>query len=622
MAAEVVWVPIDLTGGQDYSSIHAAFGFVVAAFLWLSIWILWTWGKMSGIRDADDRSRMLEIRHQLDQISGTVITIPRSDRDRIEDYRGRVETALRRSNPQGIDGQKGVLGTVRAAWHDRTESIPGLATVLLNEAIVIAGAYVLLIVPAAAIASGIATNDPLSPATVIQAITTGVTRVVDIAGLFPAGSILWSLVFVGIVTLYQVLFDHVLVVVAVLLTGTVVITRLDRRVPDDIDPVLYDDKPWLVSRIVGGAVIVWGVGAGLRTALFPVVPNVAGLVAGGGAWLCVMYLLYRGVRDLYWRVQGTDTQDGWTIITDPGDDTDVQAVVRYLLARKVWGTIAVLAFPVAVLYVGKAVASGKLVEIAVAFVEAPAIAKLIVVWSIVSAAWIIKATDSKGWRTFVRALSTSIGRQQIRLLFWGGLAPLVAMVVGSVFLVSLGFPWTWALVGGLVAAIGIRLAWSAYERVASRVRNVDVSHWTPPTIQIACGKIDAPDADHPIYIAKLGRHRLAWPHLTPLVDQVLADCRRMFTKGSPGPSVQRAYYRRLVDTGDTDPENARAELRGNAKEDFKRRVRPDGEDKDRVDEWLSTRYPDDILAEARAAELETTISEGDHQYHWHGPRET
>lgn len=631
-------------GGQSTSSLSVVFGTLLVILVWVAVPAI-LYLVRNHHRSADEQRRTSLARSRLASWSGQRYVI--SAGDGLEAWRERCRAALDgRGEPQ--EGVGDVLTELRAAWRRRTAAIPDLALSLAGEAVLLTAFAGVMLVGADALRDGIGaglTSDPIGSLVAGLSAVQGVA--LGVVGLFPASGVVWALVLSLVFLGGQWLVDHALTVAALLALGAVAITALDRTHPTTADVTLYPDRRRMAASIgayLGGIFLAGSVpplvfgalGAGwIGTAIGAVSSFVVAVVA-----------LALGVQNLGRRlVRSHPLHDAWpklVVGTRSGaalrrrlrgegltfdgihprlsiDRGGLAASYAYVLARKAFATLGLIAVPVLVYLAGQALLTGRLWAYAMAYVAAPLVTKLLVAIVAVGGVALLARIDPDEWRALADATRRAASHQATQAVLFLAVIPLLAGIGIAAFLVAFGSGLTVGVVAGVVTAGVVRVGYRVFRRVTLTARTKSIRSGGRASVPTEWGAIANPDGEGEIYLARVGTRWYAWPEPGLVLDRTFEDIDALLSGDDrPRASLPQAYYDDLKDDGVTD---ATETIQARSTQAW--RTVPeivDGETRvETVREQLGEEYDPAIVERAlRQLRERGLLSKADDIYRWHG----
>lgn len=375
---------------------------------------------------------------------------------------------------------------------------------------------------------------------------------VELLALFPYGGLVWSLLFAYSVLLYEWLYHHWFVLSAVLFVGAVAIAYLDQYV-EETDARLIHDRRTVAATAATVAIGVWTAG---------IVPAAIGLLAGRPHWGAIIGFLlavvaflaatYAGTR---WLVGEAKAAAKWYV-----DDEPSRTIATYLLVRRVWGVFAVIGATLIPMYLVVILVDGRLFAIVGAFGHASTEVQLLAAMTAAAIliAGVVAARDA--WPDLAAALRSKLGEQSVRRALFGRGAPFGVMVVA--YLVAVGFhlPVGVALLLSVLAGVATRGLYILAARVKYRAQQGDEQLERPAFVYVEAVTVeDADGRDH--YVARVNGELLSRAHLSPLVDEVVAQAEALREAGECTSTFGRHHADNLLHRGIVDEARSRFALK-------------------------------------------------------------
>lgn len=397
-----------------------------------------------------------------------------------------------------------------------------------------------------------------------------------------------------------------------LVAGAVALAAVDRRTAEDLSVQLYPDRRALARRVGAAVALIGAAAIGPNMLLAAAgLGGLAPLVSIGVGSLALLGSLIYGVASLRYVLVTRQSQP----------DESTVWVAGYLLLRKSFGVVAVLAVPVAV-YLGVratwTAAGWALRRPLVAALLAIAVAAGLSV--AVGRIWPDEAADIR------RAADTWLRSLTVRSWVFARGIPATAMILSMLLAWSFGFRWGQdlplvrqvpilsGLVGWLVSlgpvfvtgvvvgslARTITYAWSQTKYYFVNFRD---GGGGPRGVLLALfPPIDDADGEA-LYVARVADHELCHRD----VDALLRDMGRVVEDALSGRRTPRMtesrYFWKRVQFGRVDLEDVRRELRGDVRSRLTATVRSHGEaDATAIDTDLKQSYPAEYVEWARSYE--------------------
>lgn len=364
--------PILQSGGLDVAIPSTTSGQKVAAIslivlLIASLAVIKWRQKLWGLSDAEKQAReqargqrlrqtpaMLQVKSEavanatVDLYEELAALFDKSDpRDTHTTVRGAVSTAYR---------------AISVAWAGRVESIPRLARRGLGLAVTVSVLGAIAVSTSTVVRILSANPDDPTLADILSRVTSGAQTAVDIAGAFPYAGTLWGLAFAYTILLAEMVYSHWYVVAVLLVTTSVSIILLDRRLEESPPPLIKYPSLGLSVGVVS-LLLVWSVGTAISAAGgaigFPAIGDGLGFLAalGVAGWILVKTLPV---------VIGRIRHD----IGNLREDSRLTAA--YLLIQRATSVLGVVGAVLIGLYMLVGVADGRFAEVSTAFLAAEA----------------------------------------------------------------------------------------------------------------------------------------------------------------------------------------------------------------------------------------------------------
>lgn len=403
-----------------------------------------------------------------------------------------------------------------------------------------------------------------------------------------------------------------------LIAGAALLTYVDNETEEDLSVTLFPDRRRVFERC-GLAVA-----AVLLTAMIPnAVLTTAGFATAGSvlAGLASLSVLIGAVG------YGLVALANAVVDRQSLPDSNTRAVAAYLLIRKSFAVLAVVALPVMVWMVGRGLIAGFYW-----LLSAPLVAIVTVVLVLVAtsaavayvardeAMWLLKVTNRwlrsasvRGW-LFARGIPATAMILAFLVAWVFGLTMAVGPVPVLDRFIGLFPALFFAIAVGAVVR-GMTLLWSKakYQFVdfddSDGARSVVLGLFPP--IEDANGEL--------LYVARVEDHELAHREIDALVADIETVISAEFA-GEGVPVTESRYYWKDIEFGTVDLEEVRRELRGDVRSRMLATIkRKDGVDYEVIDDQLVEKYPEAYVEHAKASELARgDISRQDGQYVYHG----
>lgn len=397
-----------------------------------------------------------------------------------------------------------------------------------------------------------------------------------------------------------------------LVLGALALALVDRKTAEDLSVRLYPDRRAVLRRV--------GAAAGLVLVAL-LVPNMLLTTAGFGAIGTIASVGVGSLALLAVLIYGVGSLRYVLVERQSRPEESTPWVAGYLLLRKSFGVVVLLALPVAVYLVARAAWTALWWAIGNPL---PAAALLVMAIAAVTAAVRYYWPEEEG--RVERALGTWLRSLTVRSWVFARGIPATAMILAMLLAWTFGFrygsdlplvrqvPIVSGLVGWLVSLVPVFLTgvivgsvartitylWSKTKYYFVDFRDGDrgprgVLIGLFPPIEDADGEV--------LYAARVADHELCHRDVDALVrdmDRVIADA--FNGRGSPRITESRYYWER-VQFGSVDLAAVRGELRGDVRSRLSATIRKHGEiDADAIDEDLRDKYPAEYVEYARAHE--------------------
>jgi hypothetical protein len=398
----------------------------------------------------------------------------------------------------------------------------------------------------------------------------------------------------------------------VLVVGAVALAAVDRRTAEDLSVRLYPDRRELLRRVavVSGLVLLAFI---VPNALLTVagVDSLATIASVGIGSLALLGVMIYGVASLRYALVERQSQP----------DESTAWVAGYLLLRKTFGLVALVALPVAVYLGGRAAWTALLWTLA-----NPLVAVVIVLATVAGLVTAVQYVWPDADEGVHRALSTWLRSLTVRSWVFARGIPAMAMILSMLLAWTFGFrygsslplvnqvPILSGLVGWLVSLGPVFLTGVIVASVARTITYfwsktkyyfVDFREGNGGPRGVLIGLFPPiEDADGEVlYVARVADHELCHRDVDALVrdmDRVIADA--FDGRRSPRMTESRYYWQR-VQFGAADLDAVRGELRGDVRSRLSATIQKYGRvDADAIDEDLKERYPAEYVEYARAHE--------------------
>lgn len=526
-----------------------------------------------------------------------------------------------------------LVADTRENWRATTQTIPSLSLRIAEVGVLYLFLGALAVPPVAALVNALTSeSDGFELADVVATGSTLLGQVGDALTAFPYFDLVYGLGFGYGVLAAEWFYSNYVVVGVAILAGAIVTGVLDYLTPDELDPKLYPSRLGLFARFTAAVSSIWITGVAVKSPFaalgFESIGNILGLLFATVVALVVAYFTIRGFVK---RATGSKNP-----ILEAYRERPV--VASFLLARKLWAGLTLVAIPFLFAFAATIVTDGRLQAVGSALLEAPASKQVGVLTVVVTlvVVWVPQTRDA--WGELRVALSETMSRRALRTAVYARALPLAAVFMAWIILIALPVPLGYALFGGVFVGVSLRIAYDLRtraefvyrKRVGEREQYPRRAIWEVLTVE-------TPDGDT-VYLAWVNSHALAAPTLDQIVDAVARDTKhyfdtdlteigrrnipfwrpfkRRFASGSstagrpnrPYPaSFEHHYFRDLTESGVADPDESHDRLRGELAGDLRLRFEEnDNEvDENRLDDFMTARYPpDDYRSKKRELESE------------------
>lgn len=415
--------------------------------------------------------------------------------------RDRLRAALQAADPDDLESEyvpadkaaRTVARTLREEWADATENIPQTAVRLGALAVVNLLFGLVAVVPLSTWRGTTDGGVSVSVADVVaevSGLTAGVVEALStVLFAVPVVGTVWRAVQVVVIVGGTALYQHpvVLVAVLVLLAGTIVV--LDRRLSLDAD---HESEPRSWPILLTGAILMAWI-AGLAPAALGAVVQVPQIGALVGAVLSVVvfgYLAFDIAREA-----------GLGFVTDMealADDDPFQAVVGFEVALRLGSVLVGLALPLATLYVIVAVATGKLLGVLAILASARALVQIAVAGLILVTVGTLAWISRDELAVLRRALADVAAERRVRFLLFAQGLPAAGIGLTGLALWSLDLPLIAAVGAAVLVGVGLTILGRILYRAKYRVelRDSDRERATRRVVAHVYELADADGATH------------------------------------------------------------------------------------------------------------------------------
>lgn len=566
-------------------------GWVTVATLLTTIWVLRSYLRYAS-RGAEERRQVTELRPQLLAATSVSVRIRRGfDRGDVLD---RLREAFTRD--EAVEEDDATIGDVvsslrESAANVRPEWIPPIAWRGALEGVVL---LVVGLVAFAPLAYWRAATDPVpyDVADGLSAVDAVISLAISGLAAFPYASEIYGLlVATGVLGLRGVWSAWVLVALA-LVGGAAALVYVDRQirrrdfVPTDVRLV----SPSRGSvRLVLWALAVWVVGVSVAAPfrivggdLAPLGELAAALVAllvaalGVTRWLSSTWRRIRGIGEIH--------------------TAETTAVVAYLLLRRAYLAVAVVAAGILVGASGHILAEGRLLEVASVLAEAPT-------WILVSlslgvvALVVITALQIPGVVEDLRDITSRVTRSSaLRLWVFARGIPIVGTVATFAIVLAL-FASLLSAIGAAVGAgvllrvggaLFTRAKYAALRRASGISRPVGEVHVSPFRVVDADGR--------ELWVADVDGERLAHRDRERLLEDVV-DVVSVRTESGEWLPTESEHYAERVEDGYVSLAELRKKLRTETRLETRLLLRDAGGSLEEaaLTDRLESEYPDDVV---------------------------
>ena len=499
-----------------------------------------------------------------------------------------------------------VHDTIFERWETTTGPIPHFALRLGEEAVVVFVLGALAVISVERWEAWLSAQSPRpEPGSIVATLHSATMTVLEMGqagiGYFPYGDMVWALSLGYSILFYQWLYHNWWLLSLVLIAGAVLITVLDRRLELE-ETEVFDDRRRIAFRIVMALGAIWAVG---------VIPTLAGQAAGIerlGAAAGFLLAFVTGIAFAYigavraWRRLTRAGGSGETGLPIPANRSSKTVsyptlVGSYLLARRLWLGIGVVAATLIPIYLLVLIADGRLLELIGAFRSASTEMTVLIGLVTVSLVALVAKVVEDAWADLRAATRTALASQSVRLAVFGRALPYGTMVLTYLIASGLQLPIVMSVALAIVAGVIARVAYVLFARVKYRnqlreprereVSRVLVEAWTLE---------DADDEEH--YVARVNGERLARARVDDLVDEVIEQARHLREEGEFAQTFGRHHVKNLLEYGYVDENDSRQELRVEIQHTIENELkRRNGRaPKSAIDEALEE-YPDTVVEE-------------------------
>jgi uncharacterized protein (DUF433 family) len=539
---------------------------------WVTVVVLLTllWVSRSYLRyratDPGERRHIRELRPQL--LAGTSVTVRiRQGFDR-EDVLERLRAGFDREDvleESDATVRDVAAGLASAAANARPSWVPVLAWRGILEGALLLVAGLVAFAPLAYWRAAVDPSPPVSAGEAAPLAATGVSIGVSALSTFPYSELVYGLVLATGILGVSGLWGSWLLPAAVLVAGGVALTWLHREiatwdsVPDDARIGRRRSRASL--RLLSWGVGLWAVGVGLSSSARAVDGLVEADLAGFAAPVGFLAAVIAALIGVGLWVRRTVRRINELGETHPAETS---AVVAYLVLRRVYLALAVVAAGLLVGYAGYAVITGRVVEVLAVVASAPTWVLGILGLAVLSL-FVIAVLQLPGVLEDLRDLASRVTRSTaLRLWVFARGVPIVGTVATFALVLAMSASivaagGTSILVGAVLRGIGsliVRMKYAALRRYSGLERPVKEVHIAPFRVEDADGE--------GIWVADVDGTRLAHRELETLLEDVADSVRERTNTGKwpyYGPTTESEHYYHRVEMGFVDLERFRTKLR-------------------------------------------------------------
>lgn len=595
-------IDIDTPGVTGPQMAIAALAMVIAAAgLVLLVWR----GKTSNL--SEERARHVEaLRMQLEAKSPNRVRLP-TDAD-LDAHRDVLRELWTGDHDPDIGEDVSVLGALGTAhdaileqWEDALGSVPLLSVRLVEEAVVLLVLGALAVVSAeqweAALSSESPTPEPGSLVSTVASWTwTAIEGGHSVLGLFPGGEIIYALGLAYGLMAYEWLYYNWFVLSALLFVGAAVLYALDRRLGAvETDRDLFHSRRDVATQVVAALGLVWLAGV-LPVVAFGAIDGRVGDVAGGVAGFLAAFVVFafyvvHGLRRL--RVRIEDATDWWHA------ETPSRLLASYLLARQVWGVLAVVAATLIPIYLLVLVLDGQLWAVLSALAGASTEVLFLLALVVVGAIVLMARAARDAWGDIRVATRTALSERAVRVALFGRGMPFAFMVLAYLLALGIGFSVGVSVLVALLAGILARLAYVAFTRAFYRAQLYEAPDSEVSRLFVEGYTLeDADGGGH--YVARLNGERMARGSIDAIVEEVVHQAEHLREHATYDEALGRAHAEQLLEYGFVDEADTRSKLGQEITSTFESELVARGGQARRevVDDELED-YPEDLVAKKR-----------------------
>lgn len=449
------------------------------------------------------------------------------------------------------DAYRSVKGSIASKAGPLTE-IPRFSQWLAQEAFLLLVAGGIATLSIATLTDYLqATPDYPSTDAVISATQRVIDMGFEILLQFPYLSDVAAFAFAYVILVWQLLYDYWYVTGVFLLLGAVLIAVLHRDLHDDIETVIVDRNRRTAVGVVFGVLAVWTIG---------VIPAAAGKAVGLPRTGAAIGFIFAFLLTVTIVVVGVYLYAQKAIRRVRKRGVKFHGTLVYLLFRRVFGTVGILAAPIIAIYWFRVVYTGKLGDFMAAFTQAhlhtQALIALTLGLAIIGVSWAVR----DAMPDIRDAASNLLADRAARAVMFGWGAPtgvfIFAFMFGAGFQISLPL----ALVVGVLAAIVSRLLWEAFLRVKYRAKVREKRDRIPKKIKISAMELHDAD-DEPIYLATVNGEKLAARSVEAVTDAIVRHADALQKGEDPPATFEEWYARDCTRFGTVDPDETALKLR-------------------------------------------------------------
>lgn len=577
---------IDASGVGTYFEIVA---WITGVILVLGIAVGVAILRYNGI-DREQRRQLYAIRPQLFDVSPVSLSASAATgfSDVEPQVRGLLSGSKRDFSPPTVrDAGRTLIATIRAAIPDA----PRLAVRGASEGVVI-------------LAIGVALwTGPLLWAAVTDPETVALVELGrDVIAVLPGAETVAAIGLTVGVLAGTVLTTLWVPIGLVLIIGAILLAEVDRRTAEDLSVTLFPDRRRFVAFLVGVPLVSYAFGATLYAIAAARGEVHLGIMAGvyGTAMLLTGAAIY-GAFALRRALVARQSI--------PTENTRVVAV--YLLVRKAFGVLAVLALPVVI---------WKLSHAIVAFgrwgLTRPLLAGALVFVSLIAVflgGWFVFATE-------VRSIFAAIGRwlrsRTLRAWLFSRGIPVTAMILAFLTAWVFGLQTTVgpvpvldqllglypAVIAAVVIGTLVRVITLLWRRAKYQFVSFDDGGGQSTVVLDVYPPIEDADGDE-LYVVSVGGVKHAHRDVDELVSDIRTACNGLFETASLPMTLSRYYWKDL-EFGTVDLDQVHRECRGDVRSRMLATVREHNRVEESViDEELMQKYPEGLVERERAQVL-------------------